>query len=165
VGGGEQAISFGDREEPSYLKNEGKKNRRMSVELSVKKRKSLNRRSELIDSCETVGMKLRLLKCTRHMGEQRMAAIGAIEMRTSPHSLEKSREADPIVAENSLLRRYGPLMNLATLASILDRSPDGLRVTLRSSGEWVEKINAARLRLGRRVYFRTAEIAELLGIR
>jgi hypothetical protein len=137
----------------------------MSVELSVKKRKALNRRNELIDFCETVGIKLRLLKCTRHIGEQRMAAIGAIEMRTSRHSLEKSREADPIVAENSLLRRYGPLMNLATLASILDRSPDGLRVTLRSSGEWVEKINSARLQLGRRVYFRTAEIAEVLGIR
>jgi hypothetical protein len=29
----------------------------------------------------------------------------------------------------------------------------------------VEKINAARLYLGRRVYFRTAEIAEALGIR
>jgi hypothetical protein len=165
VGGGEQAISFGDREEPFSHENEGKKNRRMSVELSVKKRKALNRRNELIDICETVGIKLRLLKCTLHIGEQRMAAIGAIEMRTSRHSLEKSREADPIVAENSLLRRYGPLMNLATLASILDRSPDGLRVTLRSSGEWVEKINSARLQLGRRVYFRTAEIAEVLGIR
>jgi len=56
-------------------------------------------------------------------------------------------------------------MNLADLASMLDRSPDGLRVTLRSSGEWVEKINSARLQLGRRVYFRTAEIAEALGIR
>jgi hypothetical protein len=94
-----------------------------------------------------------------------MAAISAVEMRTSRHSVEKNREADPVVAENSLLKRYGPLMNLADLASMLDRSPDGLRVTLRSSGEWVEKINAARLQLGRRVYFRTAEIAEALGIR
>jgi hypothetical protein len=165
VGGGEQAISFGDREEPSSHKNEGKKNWRMSVELSVKKRKALNRKNEFIDLCETVGKESRLLKCTCHNGGHRMAAIGAIEMRTSRHSLEKSREADPIVAENSLLRRYGPLMNLAPLASILDRSPDGLRVTLRSSGEWVEKINSARLQLGRRVYFRTADIAEVLGIR
>jgi len=94
-----------------------------------------------------------------------MSVLRAIEMRTSRLSVEKSREADPIVAENSLLKRYGPLMNLVDLASMLDRSPDGLRVTLRSSGEWVEKINAARLQLGRRVYFRTAEIAEALGIR
>ena len=94
-----------------------------------------------------------------------MAAIGAIEMKPSRHSAEKSREAIPVVPENSLLRRYGPLMNITQLASILDRSPDGLRVTLRSSCEWVRKINAARLQLGRRVYFRTTEIAEVLGIR
>ena len=94
-----------------------------------------------------------------------MEAVGSIETRTSRHSVGKGRETDPVVAENSLLRRYGPLMNLSDLASILDRSPDGLRVTLRSSGEWVEKIKATRLQLGRRVYFRTAEIAELLGIR
>ncbi len=56
-------------------------------------------------------------------------------------------------------------MNLADLVSMLDRSPDGLRVTMRSSGEWVDKINAARLQLGRRTYFRTAEIAEAFGIR
>jgi hypothetical protein len=165
VGGGEQAISFADREEPSSHKKEGKKNWRMNVELSVKKRKALKRKNEFTVLYETVGIKLRLLKCTRHNGGKRMAAIGAIEMKTSRHSVEKSREADPVVAENSLLRRYGPLMNLAALASVLDRSPDGLRVTLRSSGEWVEKINAARLQLGRRVYFRTAEIADLLGIR
>ena len=51
------------------------------------------------------------------------------------------------------------------LAKILDRSPEGLRISLRSSGEWVEQINAARLRLGRRVYFRTSEIANVLDAR
>ena len=165
VGGGEQASLFAGREEPSSHKREQKKNWRMNVELSVKKRNALNRKNEFIDLCETVGKDLHLLKCTRHYGGRRMATIGAIEMKTSRHSVEKSRESDPVVAENSLLRRYGPLMNLAALASVLDRSPDGLRVTLRSSGEWVGKINAARLQLGRRVYFRTAEIAEVLGIR
>jgi len=49
--------------------------------------------------------------------------------------------------------------------SSLGSFPDGLRITLRSSGEWVSKINATRLRLGRRVYFRTAEVANVLGIR
>lgn len=93
-----------------------------------------------------------------------MTAIRAIEMRTSRHSLDRRTDTES-AAENSLLKRYGPLMNLTDLASMLDRTPDGLRVTLRSSGEWVERINAARLRLGRRVYFRTAEIAEVLGIR
>jgi hypothetical protein len=137
----------------------------MDVEFSVKKREALNSKNKIIDLCETVGIELHLLKCTHHYGGRSMAAIDAIEMRTSRHSMEKSREADPVVTENSLLRRYGPSMNLAALASVLDRSPDGLRVTLRSSGEWVNKINAARLQLGRRVYFRTEEIAEVLGIR
>jgi hypothetical protein len=55
-------------------------------------------------------------------------------------------------------------LNIAQLASLLDRSPEGLGITLRSSGEWVKKINAAPLKLGRRVYFRTAEVANVLGI-
>ena len=54
VGGGEQAISFGDREEPSSHKNEGKKNRRMSVELSVKERKAFNVKNKSFSLCETV---------------------------------------------------------------------------------------------------------------
>jgi hypothetical protein len=54
---------------------------------------------------------------------------------------------------------------LTELAKILDRSPEGLRISLRSSGEWVKQINAARLRLGRRVYFRTSEIANVLDAR
>jgi hypothetical protein len=68
-------------------------------------------------------------------------------------------------AEETLAKQYGPLLSINQLAALLDRSPDGLRITLRSSGEWVSKINATRLRLGRRVYFRTAEVANVLGIR
>jgi hypothetical protein len=94
-----------------------------------------------------------------------MAGVSVIEVRNSRYSQEKNREAETVVIENSLLRRYGPLMNMVQLASILDRSPEGLRITLRSSGEWVQKINTARLQLGRRVYFRTSEIADVLGVR
>jgi len=64
-----------------------------------------------------------------------------------------------------LIKQYGPLLSINQLATLLDRSPDVCRITLRSSGEWVSKINATRLRLGRRVYFRTAEVANVLGIR
>jgi hypothetical protein len=67
--------------------------------------------------------------------------------------------------EEVLVKEYGPLLSFAELAMILDRSPDGLRTSLRSSGEWVRRINAARLRLGRRVYFRTSEIANVLDAR
>lgn len=94
-----------------------------------------------------------------------MAGMGATAEKNSQRFEERNKETEAVFRENTLMRRYGPLMKLADLASILDRSPDGLRVTLRSTGEWVDKINSARLQLGRRVYFRTAEIAEVLGIR
>lgn len=94
-----------------------------------------------------------------------MIGMGATVEKKSQHCEDRNKETEAVFRENTLMRRYGPLMKLADLASILDRSPDGLRVTLRSTGEWVDKINSARLQLGRRVYFRTAEIADVLGIR
>jgi len=69
------------------------------------------------------------------------------------------------MTEETLIKQYGPLLSINQLAGILDRSADGLRTTLRSSGEWVNKINAARLRSGRRLFFRTVEVADVLGIR
>jgi hypothetical protein len=44
--------------------------------------------------------------------------------------------------EEVLVKQYGPLLSLAELAMILDRSPEGLRISLRSSGEWVSRINS-----------------------
>ena len=70
-----------------------------------------------------------------------------------------------MTAEKTLIMQYGPLLSTSQFAAILDRSPDGLRITLKSSGEWVNKINATRLRSGRRLYFRTVEVADVLGIR
>ena len=74
-------------------------------------------------------------------------------------------EKTTMTIEEVLVKQYGPLLSLAELAKILDRSPEGLRISLRSSGEWVAQINAARLRLGRRVYFRTSDIANVLATR
>jgi hypothetical protein len=65
--------------------------------------------------------------------------------------------------EESLIQRFGPLLSLAHLAAILDRSPDGLRVSLRSGGDWASKVNQARLKIGRRVYFRTSHVAAILS--
>jgi hypothetical protein len=70
-----------------------------------------------------------------------------------------------MTAEETLIKQYGPLLSTNQLAAILDRTPGGLRTTLRSSGEWVNKINATRLRLGRRLYFRAVEVADVFGIR
>jgi hypothetical protein len=65
--------------------------------------------------------------------------------------------------EETLIKQYGPLLSIAQLAQVLDRSPEGLRISLRSSGAWVSRVNSAKLRLGRRVYFRTSEIAQVLS--
>jgi hypothetical protein len=65
--------------------------------------------------------------------------------------------------EEALTRQYGPLLSVTQLAKVLDRSAEGLRISLRSNSEWSRHINAAKLKLGRRVYFRTAEIAKVLS--
>lgn len=65
--------------------------------------------------------------------------------------------------EDTLLQRFGPLLSIAQLATVLDRSPDGLRISLRTTNEWAQRINKARLKIGRRVYFRTSQIAEVFS--
>ncbi len=65
--------------------------------------------------------------------------------------------------EETLTKQYGPLLSIAQLATLLSRSPEGLRISLRGRAEWVQQINAGRLRLGRRVYFRTSAISQLLS--
>ena len=92
-----------------------------------------------------------------------MYIASVILERTGPTHMVSERTAMTI--EEVLVKEYGPLLSLAELAMILDRSPDGLRISLKSSSEWVRRINAARLRLGRRVYFRTSEIANVLDAR
>lgn len=65
--------------------------------------------------------------------------------------------------EETLLQRYGPLLSIGQLASVLDRSPDGLRISLRSSNEWANRLNTSRLKIGRRVYFRTSQVAQMFS--
>lgn len=65
--------------------------------------------------------------------------------------------------EEILLQQNGPLLGFQSLAKILDRSPEGLRISLRTESEWSKSINSTRLKIGRRVYFRTAEIAQILN--
>ena len=106
------------------------------------------------------------MKCTQHYMKPAERLLGAkVLLKSDMHRTERNSETMTTTAEETLTKRYGPLLSMTQLAALLDRSPDGLRITLRSSGEWVSKINATRLRLGRRVYFRTAEVADVLGIR
>jgi hypothetical protein len=48
------------------------------------------------------------------------------------------------------------------VAQLLDRSPDGLRVTLRGSNPLGRQLCAARVKIGRRVHFKVRPIALLV---
>lgn len=63
-----------------------------------------------------------------------------------------------------LISQYGPLLTLAQLAGILDRSQEGLRISLRGQSSFSKAVNAARIRLGRRVYFSTTKIAAIIEV-
>jgi len=62
-------------------------------------------------------------------------------------------------SEETLIKQYGPLLSINQLATSLI-APQMVAYYAALLGEWVSKINATRLRLGRRVYFRTAEVAK-----
>lgn len=64
--------------------------------------------------------------------------------------------------EELLVARYGVLLSLGDLASLLNRSVEGLRVTLNSNTELAAKVRPAKVKLGRRVMFKAVELARLL---
>lgn len=72
-----------------------------------------------------------------------------------PHSAQTLKD--------NLNQMYGPLLSLPQLAELLHRSPNGLRVALRTSQPYALQLQQARVKIGRRVYFRTADIANYLS--
>lgn len=64
--------------------------------------------------------------------------------------------------EEALTQMYGPLLTVSQLAKVLNRSAESLRMALRKDSEWTQKINTTKVKLGRRIYFRTEGIAMLL---
>lgn len=65
--------------------------------------------------------------------------------------------------EENLVERFGPLIPLAKLAALLDRSPEAVRMFLRSNSTLAQQMNSAKLKIGRRLYFRTLDVAQILG--
>lgn len=61
-----------------------------------------------------------------------------------------------------LQNAYGPLMSLEALAKTLDRSPQGLRVSLNTKSDKSMVINSTKRKIGRRVYFKTEGIAKMI---
>jgi hypothetical protein len=63
----------------------------------------------------------------------------------------------------TLADRWGVLLSYKALGQVMDRSPDGLRLSLaQNRSDWARRINAAKVKIGRRVLFRTEQIAALI---
>lgn len=69
-----------------------------------------------------------------------------------------------MTVEETLLNRYGgsPLLSLEQLAEILHRSKDGLRISLSNDNELSQKLRPCRVKIGRRIYFKTAAVARVI---
>lgn len=99
------------------------------------------------DSLLTFSHRVALSKAIRCCSTQTSADNNATDMKTAEHMIE----------------RYGELMTYEQLAGVLKRSESGLRVTMaRRTSSAAQVLDNARIRIGRRVYFRTHQIAELI---
>ena len=67
-----------------------------------------------------------------------------------------------MTTEQALVEKYGPLMTLLQVAELLDRSPEGLRITIRGSNALGRQLMLARVKIGRRVHFKAGLIARLI---
>lgn len=62
-----------------------------------------------------------------------------------------------------LVDRYGPLLSYDQLGEVLGRTVESLRSSLsRSDSASGQMLGPAKVRIGRRVYFRTEQIAQVL---
>ncbi|MGU7815323.1 DNA-binding protein [Burkholderia sp. AW49-1] len=67
-----------------------------------------------------------------------------------------------MTTEEMLLKRYGVLLSLKDCSELLNRSVEGLRVTLNTDNELAARLRPAKVKLGRRVMFKATELAKFL---
>ncbi|WP_342116517.1 DNA-binding protein [Pseudoduganella sp. OTU4001] len=70
-----------------------------------------------------------------------------------------------MTVEEQLLHKFGPMLDVYQLSELLNKSPEAVRSSLRTNGSWANCFNDAKVRLGRRIYFRTSDVASLLNVR
>lgn len=66
--------------------------------------------------------------------------------------------------EQYYLDKYGPVINLEVAAKILGRSPQGLRVCLYRDNEVSRVLNSSKVKIGRRIYFKTLDFMEVFSL-
>lgn len=85
-----------------------------------------------------------------------------ISMKQFKQSQNPEPSESVVKMERELTERFGPLLTAVHLAEVLHRSEQGLRWSLTQPGQFAETINATRIRIGRRNYYRAADLALLL---
>lgn len=67
------------------------------------------------------------------------------------------------ITEKWLTEKYqSPLLRLTDLAEVLYRTEDGLRMSLHRDTEFSRQLKNARVKIGRRVYFRIHDVAKII---
>lgn len=65
--------------------------------------------------------------------------------------------------EELLLNRYGVLLSMTDCAALFGRSANGFRIMVASRSSGIaEQLSPAKIKIGRRVMFKTSEIAKIL---
>lgn len=67
--------------------------------------------------------------------------------------------------EEALIEKFGLLMSPAQLAELLGRSTEALRahLTRYKNDNFYQSLNSTSVKVGRRIYYRTPEVAEILS--
>ena len=66
--------------------------------------------------------------------------------------------------EEQLISRFGPLLSMEQLAELLHRPTKSLSVALSRPGPLSDQLNIARVKIGRKVYFRATDLATVVAI-
>jgi hypothetical protein len=79
--------------------------------------------------------------------------FGHTIQQSTAHNAYLRKGWQNMTIEETLLAKFGPLMSVVAL----------LRMYLRGNSEWAERINTTKVKVGRRLYFRTSELAQFLS--
>lgn len=66
--------------------------------------------------------------------------------------------------KHQLVEEYGLLMKMEDMAELLGRSKDGLRISLSTESELAGIFRPTMIKVGRRIYFKTTEVAAALNL-
>lgn len=118
-------------------------------------------RQSLFDPIGAVENSIPTFKCAEICGHFSLPCVSSFNSLANARNEASSLELKMQI-EEVLTRQHGPLISTADLARLLGRTEQGLRFTVRGDSELARKLREARVQIGRRVHYRTAQVAALL---